>query len=165
MPSVRSAFGRRSVEVAVPLAVEARDVEHDDAFVRTTGDDHNGDERFRRESRLRSSLDFARVRRRGKRQQGRWLMLAYLRRADAADARDGTSLPSRLGLSVSKRVGSAVQRNRVKRRLREAIRRRLWKTLPGWDMIFTARPEAADVEYAALADELQELLTRARLLR
>lgn len=157
------AFGRRSVGVVVPLVVEARDVEHDDTFVRTTGDDNNGgDERFRRESRLRSSLDFARVRRRGKRQQGRWLMLAYQRRVDAPDA---ASLPSRFGLSVSKRVGSAVQRNRVKRRLREAIRRRLWKTLPGWDMILTARPEAADVEYAALADELQELLTRARLLR
>jgi ribonuclease P protein component len=138
-------------------------VEHDDAFVRTTGDDNDGgDERFRRESRLRSSLDFARVRRRGKRQQGRWLMLAYLRRVDAPDA---ANLPSRFGLSVSKRVGSAVQRNRVKRRLREAIRRRLWKTLPGWDMILTARPEAADVEYAALADEIQNLLTRARLLR
>ena len=157
------ASGLRPVGVAVPLAVEARDVEHDGAFVRTTGDDHDGGgERFRRESRLRSSLDFARVRRRGKRQQGQWLMLAYLRRADAPDA---AGLPSRFGLSVSKRVGSAVQRNRVKRRLREAIRRRLWKTLPGWDMILTARPEAANAEYAALADELHALLTRARLLR
>lgn len=138
-------------------------MEHDNTFVRTTGDGAEGsDERFRRESRLRSSLDFARVRRRGKRQQGRWLMLAYLRRADAPDA---TSLPSRFGLSVSKRVGSAVQRNRVKRRLREAIRRRLWKTLPGWDMIVTARPEAVNAEYTDLADEMQELLTRARLLR
>ncbi len=138
-------------------------MEHDNAFVRTTGDGNDGgDERFRRESRLRSSLDFARVRRRGTRQQGRWLMLAYLRRADMPDA---ATLPSRFGLSVSKRVGSAVQRNRVKRCLREAIRRRLWKTLPGWDMIVTARPEAASAEYTDLADEMQELLTRARLLR
>lgn len=135
-------------------------MEHDDPIMRTTGE--HGDECFRRESRLRSSLDFQRVRRRGKRQQGRWLTLAYLRRADAPDA---GSLPSRMGLSVNKRVGSAVQRNRVKRRLREAIRRRLWKTQPGWDMIVTARPEAASADYAALADALYDVLSRARLLR
>jgi len=114
------------------------------------------------------------VRRRGRRQQGQWLTLAYVRRADAprlpdvSEESDGAQVkatPARIGFSVSKRVGSAVIRNRVKRRLREAIRRRLWKTLPGWDMILIARPEAADAEYAALADEVHDLLRRARLLR
>jgi ribonuclease P protein component len=78
---------------------------------------------------------------------------------------EGERGPSRSGFVVGRRVGNAVVRNRVKRRLREAIRRRLWKTQPGWDMILIARPEAADAEYAALADEVHELLRRARLLR
>ena len=141
-------------------------MEHDDCVERTTGQ-----ERFRKASHLRSSQDFQRVRRRGKRQQGQYLTLVYARRADvvAASAEPGVSggvsLPSRIGISVNKRVGVAVRRNRVKRRLREAIRRRLWKTQPGWDMIVIARPEAADAEYTVLASELYDLLIRARLLR
>lgn len=140
-------------------------VEHDERVERTTGQ-----ERFRRESRLRASGDFQRVRRRGRRQQGVYLMLAYARRvSEAGPATDGAetppSLPSRIGFSVSKRVGKAVTRNRVKRRLREAVRRRLWKTQPGWDMIVIARPEAANAEYAALASDVFDLLSRARILR
>lgn len=144
-------------------------VEHDGDVERSTES-----ERFRRESRLRSSQDFQRVRRRGRRQQGQWLTLAYARRVETRRQREATARPdeaqtapppARIGFSVSKRVGSAVTRNRVKRRLREAIRRRLWKTQPGWDMILLARPEAAQVEYAALADEVYDLLRRARLLR
>lgn len=147
-------------------------MEHDERVERTTGR-----ERFRREAHLRSSSDFQRVRRRGRRQQGVYLTLSYARRIaepapKASEAPEGVAapearktLPSRIGFSVSKRVGNAVIRNRVKRRLREAIRRRLWKTQPGWDMIVIARPEAANAEYADLAAELYDLLTRARLLR
>jgi ribonuclease P protein component len=135
-------------------------VEHDERVERTTRR-----ERFRKESHLRSSQDFQRVRRRGRRQQGQWLILTYARRVSPPDAPDAARLPTRIGFSVNKRVGSAVRRNRVKRRLREAIRRRLWKTQPGWDMIVIARPEAADAGYTALASELEELLIRARLLR
>lgn len=143
--------------------LRSREVEQDGRIARTTGS-----ERFRRESRLRSSQDFQRVRRRGKRQQGQWLILAYARRPTEGampDTPEPPRPPTRVGFSVNKRVGSAVRRNRVKRRLREVIRRRLWNAQPGWDMIVIARPEAADVEYADLASELQDLLTRARLLR
>lgn len=115
-------------------------------------------ERFGRASRLRTPAEFQRVRRSGKRRQGRFITLHFARNADP-------DMPSRAGFSVSKRVGDAVQRNLVKRRLREAVRRRLWNVAPGWDMILGARPEAATAAYEALRDEVDELLGQARLLK
>ena len=74
---------------------------------------------------------------------------------------NGLSL-SRYGLSVGKRVGKAVTRNRVKRRLREILRLTLLK--PGWDIIFIARPAAANADYASLEKSVEGLLSRAQLL-
>jgi ribonuclease P protein component len=70
---------------------------------------------------------------------------------------------SRYGFSVSKRVGRAVIRNRVKRRLREILR--LKQLVPGWDIIFIARPLVADASYAGLKKSIDNLLSKARLLR
>ncbi|MBI4286243.1 MAG: ribonuclease P protein component [Chloroflexi bacterium] len=69
---------------------------------------------------------------------------------------------SRYGISVSRRVGNAVTRNRVKRLLREILR--LTPILPGWDMVFIARPAAAGKDYATLARAVKRLLGQARLL-
>lgn len=69
---------------------------------------------------------------------------------------------SRYGFSVSQRTGGAVVRNKVKRRLREILRE-----LPlerGWDIVFIARPVAAEADYARLKKSVQGLLVRARLL-
>jgi ribonuclease P protein component len=135
-------------------------VEHEGGFDRTTPR-----ERFGRASRLRSPVDFQRVRRTGKRRQGRYLTLHFARAVSVPEANGAQVAPARVGFSVSKRVGSAVQRNLVKRRLREAIRRRLWNVAPGWDMIVTARPDAAMADYTALCNDIDTLLAQARLLR
>ena len=69
---------------------------------------------------------------------------------------------SRYGFSVSRRVGKAVVRNRVKRLLREILR--LTPLLPGWDIIFIARPLAASADYTNLEKSVKDLLCRARVL-
>ena len=70
---------------------------------------------------------------------------------------------SRYGFSVSRRVGKAVVRNRVKRLLREILRQAPLDS--GWDIIFIARPAAAGADYASLEKSVNNLLSRARLLR
>lgn len=122
-------------------------------------------ERLRRAQRLRSSRDFQRVRAQGRRVSGALLMLGYVARAtqgetDQTDAMDYT----RVGFSVSRRVGGAVVRNRVKRRLREVMRRRLAGIAPGYDLVVTARPDAANASVVTFDQEVGALLARARLL-
>jgi len=71
---------------------------------------------------------------------------------------------TRIGFSVSRRVGGAEVRNRVKRRLREVIRRKLARIAPGYDLVITARPGAADARMETLEQDVAVLLARARLL-
>ena len=77
-------------------------------------------------------------------------------------------LPNRLdgnryGFAVGKRLGGAVVRNRVKRRIREGVR--LTPIQKGWDMVFIARAPSSAADYHALKDAIEDLLSRARLLR
>ncbi len=121
-----------------------------------------GRERFRRTQRLRSSMDFQRVRRRGRSMSGALLALGYSPKPTISPGSPGNE--SRVGLSISKRVGTAVVRNLVKRRLRESIRRQWSRLAPGWDIVITARTGAAGATYDELNAELFRLLERARLL-
>ena len=126
-----------------------------------------GKERFRRASRLRLTRDFGRVRRRGRHVNGALLSLSYARHAEPAipeAARPNARRGARVGLSVSKRVGTAVVRNVVKRRLREVMRRELSRLAPGWDIVITARADAASADYETLRTEVRQLLERARPL-
>ena len=69
---------------------------------------------------------------------------------------------SRYGFSVSQRIGKAVTRNRVKRLFRQILRLKLLE--PGWDIVFIARPLAANANYTGLEKAIDDLLSRAQLL-
>jgi ribonuclease P protein component len=71
----------------------------------------------------------------------------------------------RAGFSVSKRVGKATVRNRVKRRFREGLRANLGQLKPGYDLILTARPAAANAKFGEIRLTIEELLRRAALLQ
>jgi len=101
--------------------------------------------------RLRRTRDFARARRLG-RSAGTSLLALYVLRTRSPDLR--------IGFSVSKRVGKSVVRNRVKRRLREAVRPYVPELRPGQDLVFIARPSAADASLGQLAESTAYLLRK-----
>ena len=66
----------------------------------------------------------------------------------------------RIGFSASKRVGKSTVRNHVKRLMREAVRRELPSIYPGQDMVFIARPKAADASYDQIVESVCDLLRK-----
>ena len=109
---------------------------------------------LRRALRLRSPRDFAAVRAEGRTVHGAALLLGW--RAN--------ELPhNQYGFVVGKRVGNAVTRNLVKRRLRAIIQDLRPEIAPGYAIVITAKATAAGCSFAALQDEAQHLLRRAKL--
>ncbi len=111
-------------------------------------------ETFRRQERLRRRRDFERLRA-GRTIRGVVLKLRYLQSPTGV---------SRLGVQVGKRVGSAVVRNRVKRRFREQFRRLKHEIKEPTDMIVSAYPESATASSAEIAEDLRQVLKKAKLL-
>jgi ribonuclease P protein component len=109
----------------------------------------------KREHRLRSAADFARVRQLGGRGWAHPLLVLYVGPNELGI--------TRVGITVSGRVGKAVVRNRVRRRVREALRARLPKLEPGRDVVVVARPPSKDATWSELSQALDSVLGRARL--
>lgn len=110
--------------------------------------------RLRREDRLRSPRDYARVAREGERRaSAHFVALVAPQRGPGAEERQAP----RLGLTVSRRVGPAVVRNRVKRRIRETFRAGRGLLPAAADVVVIARPGAGGLETEGAAAELLEL--------
>src|SRR5438045_4016119 len=96
---------------------------------------------FRAHEHLRRPADFLKTRRLGRRKQGRFLVMWYIRRSEQP------LRVNRLGIVVGRKSGNAVRRNLFKRRIREIYRlnRHLWSR--GWDLIVTPRRDTAKDEF------------------
>ena len=103
----------------------------------------------REAERIRSSRDYRRAYRRGRRVHGR-IAVFHVRRNEVGHAR--------LGLTASRRVGGAVARNRLRRRVREHYRQQVGRErLPAVDVVVHLKPAAADVGRRTFYRELDRL--------
>ncbi len=98
---------------------------------------------FPKEVRLRRRSEFLRVQERGQKITADCLLCLVLPNGRA----DGLT---RLGLTVSTKVGNAVVRNRIRRCLRELFRVQKDALPRGLDLVFIARPSAADADWPRL---------------
>lgn len=103
-----------------------------------------GDQRFRREERVRKRREYLEVYEKGKKFGGTFFYAYFLL---------NQLQHSRLGLTVSRKVGRPVQRNQVKRRLREVFRLNKDRLYPPCDVILNARRSAVEATFRALEDE------------
>ena len=104
-------------------------------------------------TRLTHSPEFERVYRQGAACKGRLFSV------HAFPNEFGTP---RLGLSVSRKVGNAVTRNAVRRRLREVFHSALSEMPGSWDLVVSARPEAAEASLHELKEEFARALRKLR---
>jgi ribonuclease P protein component len=102
-----------------------------------------------RASRLRRSPEFERVRKRGRRLAGEWLVVHVLR----------TEGPTRVGFVAGRGVGGAVERNRARRVLKEAWRALAPRAREGNDVLLVARPRTAEAGAPQVFAEMERLLT------
>ncbi len=117
--------------------------------------------------RLKSAIDFERVRRDGRSHAHPLVVLITRRRAAGEVGPSGEALDAsavRVGFVAGKSVGSAVDRNRTKRLLREAVRASAARLAPGWDVVLIARRPLAESKLAEVQAALEQVLRRARLL-
>ena len=113
--------------------------------------------RFQPVDRLRRSVEFQHVTRRGRRVAGNAFVVICAPRGDQA-ASPGSI---RLGVTVSRKVGNAVVRNRVKRRIREWFRGGRAALGLGIDLVVIGRSGAASLACEAANSELSVLSSAA----
>jgi ribonuclease P protein component len=125
--------------------------------------------RLRRWERLRSSRDFVRVARFGRRSASReFVVLIAPARIETDQRRTWATerIPvRRLGVTVSRKVGNAVVRNQVKRAVREWFRHSRCLLDENVDVVVIARPQVAGRGSEQIARALSELVTSKRRMR
>jgi len=106
---------------------------------------------------IRSTNDFAAVRKRGKTQASGGVLLGVMlceRRVDE---------PTRFGFVTPKYLGGAVQRNLVRRRLKHIVIEIGERCVPGYDVVIIARRSAATTSYARVMNDFLRAAQRVQL--
>jgi ribonuclease P protein component len=107
--------------------------------------------------RLRSNVDWQRIRREGHTVVHPLLVLSKLP--------NGLS-HSRFGFAASRRLGKAAERNRLRRRMRESVRIKVKSghIAVGWDVVLVARPPLREASFRQIDQAVGLLLCRAGLV-
>lgn len=108
---------------------------------------------------IRSTSDFAAVRKRGKTQVSGGVLLGVKHRDCRVDE------PTRFGFVTPKYLGGAVQRNLVRRRLKHIVIEIGEHCAPGYDVVIIARRSATTTSYARLKNDFLRSAQRAGLLK
>jgi len=70
----------------------------------------------------------------------------------------------KIGVAVGCKIGKAVVRNKVKRRLRAILRGQLKNIRSGYQIVFVAKPQAAELDYKRMEREISGMLKRAGMV-
>jgi ribonuclease P protein component len=117
-----------------------------------------GSLRLRREMRLRSSAEFARLKENGRRLVKGCLIANWSEEAGSAGER------LRLGVITPKNIGPAVARNRARRLMREAFRLNQRRLRTPLALALIARPSIARKVLADVEKDFLQLMRQARVL-
>lgn len=104
--------------------------------------------------RLTKNLEFINIYKSGRRVSSLFFVM-YIKKNDLGY--------SRLGVSVSKKVGKSVIRNKIKRQIKEIVRQNYDFINSGWDIVFSVKPAAVQLNYAQMEKEIINLLKRGRI--
>jgi ribonuclease P protein component len=110
----------------------------------------------KRKFRLTSTIDFKRVRRKGKSFAHPLVVLIVLPNETGS---------SRFGISAGRSVGNAIRRNRSKRQIREIIRLLIPQILKGWDMVVLARKPIVSASFQDIETAIHQLFQQAKLFQ
>lgn len=123
------------------------------------------DLRFPKSRRLTRRAEFERVKKEGRAERGRFLILSvYPSQEPLLSASPVDRHRLRAGFVTSKRIGGAVVRNQVRRRLREIVRKHQTELRENLWLVTIARPAAARATFHELEDEWLRLARRANIL-
>jgi ribonuclease P protein component len=110
--------------------------------------------------RLKQRRDFLRVQQTGRKHHVRNFLVFVAARPDDPKLEKASDPPTRLGITVTRKIGNAVVRNRIKRLVREVHRRNRSRLPTGLDMVWVAKQQASNVEYADVVADFEALIER-----
>ncbi|MCC6954760.1 MAG: ribonuclease P protein component [Deltaproteobacteria bacterium] len=111
---------------------------------------------------MKSRRDFLRIQQKGRKFRSQHFILSLF--PPHPDAQ--TSSPGRLGITVTTKVHKrAVKRNALKRRVRELYRHKCQSPPFPCDVVVIALMGAAELDFAAIREQLLTLFERSKLIR